>query len=314
MSNTSTTSETALVCANCGKDGSDVTNTCNKCNSVMYCNAACKKRHRTKHKKACERRVAEFHDEKLFKQPPPMEDCPICFLRLPSVMSGSTYMSCCGKMICTGCTHAPVYDNEGNVIAEKTCPFCRTPNPITNEELIKRYEKRMELNDATAIYTLGVIHDRGSDGFRPNQAKALKLWHRAAELGFAQAYHNLSCSYNDGSGVEVDQKKAKYYLELAAMKGSGQSRHNLGVNEEEEGRMDRALKHYIIATKDGCIESLECIKMLYSDGYASRDDYANALRSYQAYLDEIKSDQRDEAAAADDGNRYYESQVCYTKE
>jgi len=83
--------------------------------------------------------------------------------------------------------------------------------------------------------------------------------------------------------------------------------HNLGVNEKEEGRMDRALKHYIIATKDGCIESLEGIKRLYSDGYATKDDYAKALRSYQAYLDEIKSDQRDEAAAADDGNRYYES-------
>ena len=39
------------ICANCGKAGSDVTNTCIKCKSVMYCNAACKKRHRHKHKK-----------------------------------------------------------------------------------------------------------------------------------------------------------------------------------------------------------------------------------------------------------------------
>ena len=58
------------VCANCGKEGSDVTNTCNKCKSVMYCNAACKKRHRHKHKNDCERRVAELHDEKLFKRLP----------------------------------------------------------------------------------------------------------------------------------------------------------------------------------------------------------------------------------------------------
>ena len=35
---------------------------------VKYCNAACKKKHRKKHKKACERRVAEMHDEKLFKE------------------------------------------------------------------------------------------------------------------------------------------------------------------------------------------------------------------------------------------------------
>ena len=25
------------------------------------------------------------HDKELFKQPPPAEDCPICFLRLPSL-------------------------------------------------------------------------------------------------------------------------------------------------------------------------------------------------------------------------------------
>ena len=44
------------ACANCGKEGnSDDMNTCNKCKSVKYCNAACKKKHRSKHKKKCER-------------------------------------------------------------------------------------------------------------------------------------------------------------------------------------------------------------------------------------------------------------------
>ena len=63
------------TCAACGKEGSsDDMNTCNKCKTVNYCNAACKKKHRNKHKKACERRVAELHDIELFKQPPPAED------------------------------------------------------------------------------------------------------------------------------------------------------------------------------------------------------------------------------------------------
>ena len=47
------------VCANCGKEGSDL-NICNKCKAARYCNAACKKKHRTKHKKKCERRVSEL--------------------------------------------------------------------------------------------------------------------------------------------------------------------------------------------------------------------------------------------------------------
>jgi hypothetical protein len=36
-----------------------------------------------KHKKLCKQRAAELHDEALFKEPPPKEDCPICFLPMP---------------------------------------------------------------------------------------------------------------------------------------------------------------------------------------------------------------------------------------
>ena len=45
----------------------------------------------------------------------------------------------------------------------------------------------------------------------------------------------------------------------------------------------------------------------WMDGCAKKDDFETALRYYQAYLDEIKSDQRDEAAAARDVYKYYES-------
>ena len=39
---------TILLCAKCGKEGGeDSMNTCNKCDLVVYCNAACKKKHRS---------------------------------------------------------------------------------------------------------------------------------------------------------------------------------------------------------------------------------------------------------------------------
>ena len=120
----STTNDTTLAsssstCTNCGKEGEN-TNICNKCMTTTYCNAVCKKKHRSKHKEACERRVAELHEEELererravelheealFKQPPPPEDCPICILPLPSLITGSKYRACCGKIICSGCIHA----------------------------------------------------------------------------------------------------------------------------------------------------------------------------------------------------------------
>jgi len=146
------------VCANCGREGSDVTNTCNKCKMVKYCNAACKKKHRHKHKKECEehvklaaQRAAKLHDEELFKQPPPAEDCSICFLRLPTLHTGSKYKTCCGKVICSGCIFAPLYDDQGNEVDNEKCPYCRTSSPDTNEEAIERSKKRMEVNDAHAM-------------------------------------------------------------------------------------------------------------------------------------------------------------------
>ena len=49
---------------------------------------------------------------------------------------------------------------------------------------------------------------------------------------------------------------------------------------------------------------------IYKYGDATKDNYANALRSYQAYLDEVKSEQRDKAA---DRYRYYESIPLYVR-
>ena len=273
---------------------------------VKYCNAACKKKHRQKHKKACERRVAELHDEKLFKQLPPNEDCPICFLRLPTLEWGQTYMVCCSKIICSGCVHAPVYDDKGNEIDNQRCPFCRTPPPFSDEEMIKRYKKRMELNDVQAIYNFGGFHYSGNTGFPQNYSKAIKFWHRAGELGSAEAYYGIGILYDRGIGVEVDMIKAQHYFEIAAKRGNVYARLNLGAYEMRRGNMGRALKHWMIAVRDGEYKSLQNIKSHYLDGHATKEDYEKALRSYQAYLDEIKSEQR-EAAAVHNDTKYYES-------
>jgi len=305
--NNTISSETTLVCANCGKKGTDVTNTCNKCKSVMYCNAACKKKHRHKHKKECARRVAELHDEKLFAQPPPLEDCPICFLRVPSLESGSVYMNCCGKRICRGCTHT--VESRAAKKEDYICPFCRTQAANSYMEMIRRYKKRVEQDDTIGMRDLGFMYRNGENGLLQNRAKALELYRRAAELGDAGAYCFIGYTYKNGDGVDVDEKKAVHYFELAAMGGNAQARRNLGVKECRAGNYDRALKHLMIATRDGDSESLQGIRAMYMSGHATKDDYAKVLRSYQEYLGEIKSDQRDEAAAFKNDYEYYESAI-----
>ena len=296
-----TSTEEVDVCACCGKEGSDL-NICNKCKVAKYCNAACKKKHRSKHKKKCERRVAELHDIELFKEPSnEYGDCPICFLRLPTMASGRKYYECCGKTVCGGCSHAPVYDNHGNIIVTKKCPFCRTPFAVSHAENIIRLEKRMEVGDAYAFFMVGNHIFLGESGLPQDRAKAIGLWRKAGKFGYA----NLGNVYYNGDGAERDEQMARHYDELAAMEGNVTARHNLGVSEDNASNYDRALKHFMIAVRGGHTNSVKAIQQLYIDGHATKDHYANALRSHQAYINEIKSDQRDKAAALRDDCRYH---------
>ena len=134
-----------------------------------------------------------------------------------------------------------------------------------------------------------------------DSAKAMKLWHKAGKFG----YSNLGHAYDNSEGVERDEKMARHYLELAAMEGNVAARCKLGVNEYKAGNYDRALKHFMIAVRGGCTDSVKEIQRIYKDKHARKDQYANALRSHQAYLNEIKSDQRDKAAAFDAVYKYY---------
>jgi len=290
--------ETTLsVCANCGKEGSDVTNTCNKCKSVMYCNAACKKKHRHKHKKDCEEHVrlaAELHDKELFKEPPPAEECPICMLLLPINSSQKLFKSCCGKTICHGCAYAMVESEGGGDL----CPYCRAPKQSSDEEHIKRIKELMDKDNGEAFNMLAQHYYMGTAGVPQDDIKANELYLRAGELGCAAAFYNLGVAYNDGLGVEGDMKKAKHYYELAAMNGDAHARHNLGELELEglSGNHQRSLRHFIMAAKAGYKESLDQVKRGFKKGLVTKDEYASTLRAHHERLDEMKSDEREEAA------------------
>ena len=294
------------VCANCGKEGSDINNTCNKCKLVKYCNAACKKKHRHKHKKECEEhlrlaaeRAAKLHDEKLYKEPASQfGDCQICFIRLPWLSTGRVYMACCGKVICHGCSYAPVYDNQGNTVDNHKCPFCRIPGPSSDEEMLEREKKRAEKDDPHAICQRGYCYQEGLYGFPKDYRKALEWYRRAGELDYATAYCHIGFIYEQSDKQGVDKEKVNHYYELAAMGGDVTARYNLGLLEKEADNIGRALKHYMIAVQGGSSDSLKAIQKLYSNGHVTKDVYTKALHSYQVYLGDIKSVQRDEAAAA----------------
>ena len=268
-------------CAGCGKGG-DGLKTCNGCKLVKYCDSTCQKAHRPMHKKECKKRASELHDEALFKQPPPTDECPICLVPLPLLESANVYHSCCGKTICCGCVFAMITED-----LHCLCPFCRAPSHTSDGELIESLKKRVEANDAEAMRNLASYYYQGDLGLPQDYDMAMELCHRAGELGCARSYYNIAELYRSGVGVERDLKKAKDYYELATMRGNAFARYNLGCIEGMSGNGDRAMKHWMIAAGAGDDKSLETIRENFLKGHATKDDFEKALRAHkEAKLDE----------------------------
>jgi len=179
-------------------------------------------------------------------------------------------------------------------IDKRTCPFCRQPFPANGKEIEVYKTRRTQVNDPVAILEAGkrCYHDGDYE-------RAFEYFTKVAELGEAEAeaHYCLSFMYRDGKGVERDVTKRLYHLEEAAMGGHPKARHNLAVHEVSKERIERAVKHFIIAANNGHDDSIKALRELYGAGRVSRDDFASALRAYQAFADATKSPQREAAEA-----------------
>ena len=280
------------VCANCGVGEVDdiQLEDCDGCDLVKYCGDDCKEEHREQHEEECKTRAVILHDRKLFAQPDisHLGECPLCFLPLPLDPRKSTFYSCCSKTICDGCDYAHYKSSGGN-----SCPFCREPAPEHEEGRKKRMMKRIKANDPDAMCEMGtrLYHEGDHD-------KAFEYWTKAAELGDSKAHHNLGYMYERGKGVEKDEEKAVYHYEKAAIGGDPSARFNLGNHEARNGRVDKAVKHYIIAAKLGHTGAMETLWDHYKHGSITKEDLDATLRTHQAAIDATKSPQREAAAAA----------------
>jgi TPR repeat protein len=219
-------------------------------------------------------------------------ECPICFLPLPIEQKKWTLMACCCKTICNGCNYANA-KREIEAGLQQRCAFCREPAPKSDQEANKLCMKRVKKNDPLAICQMG--RRRRNEG---DYETAFEYFTKAAELGDAAAHFELACLYHNGRCVEKDTKKDVYYLEEAAIRGHPTARHNLGCDELDNGRYERAKKHWIIAANLGLHDSLKGLRMLYAEGHATKDNYLSALRAYQAAVEATKSAEREKAEEA----------------
>jgi TPR repeat protein len=189
--------------------------------------------------------------------------------------------------VCAACGKAAVDD-----VKLKMCTACRLVKycSVVKDEDRQREMNRAEANDPAAMNQVGAKCQKEGDF-----EGAIQYLTKAAALGDMNAHYNLSTMYQLGNGVERDMEKAVYHLEEAAIGGHPDARYGLGCHEGENGRYDRAVKHYIIAAKLGQDDALEVVKENFLRGFVSKEDYEAALRGHQAAVDATKSEQREQA-------------------
>ncbi|EJK51572.1 hypothetical protein THAOC_29244 [Thalassiosira oceanica] len=217
--------------------------------------------------------------------------CPICYLHIGLPMSKHAKMNvCCMKRVCNGCELAArqrgIYDR---------CPFCRTPHPYDVASTLAMIQKRVSKRDAEAVYYLGQEYYFGTLGLAKDVSRAVELWMQSADLGSVEAHNSLGRIYYNGEGVEEDESRGILHWREAAMNGHVDSRHGLGLVEYNEGKYKLAVQHWMISAKMGDEDSLNDIKEMFTEGLATKAQYAEALRGYQEAMAEMKSHQREEA-------------------
>ena len=275
-----------MCCASCGIAEIDDIKLvpCDGCDLVKYCSDACQELHRPEHAGKCRKRAAELRDELLFKRPESTHkgDCPICCLPLSVDPLKSSLNACCSKIICHGCAIA----NQRRE-SQHTCPFCREAVPQTKKECEKLNIKRAEANDPVAIFQLGAEEYKKKD-----YRSAIEYYTRAAELGIAEAHYEISHMYLEGQGVEKERGKEIHHLEEAAIGGHPYARFRLGVHEGGDGNIERAVKHWIIASTQGCDKSIKILMDFFKEGFVRKEVLDAALRAHKAAVDATKSPQR----------------------
>jgi len=125
----------------------------------------------------------------------------------------------------------------------------------------------VEANDATSICVLGDhYYFKGLNSFRTDhtQRQSNSLPEQVILVLVRGIINWLTFIRQQG-----DMKKAKFYLEAAAMAGNERARCNLGGLEAQSGNHERAVKHLAIAESVGCVDAMDQLRVYFKKGYVT---------------------------------------------
>ena len=255
----------------------------------------------------------ELEGADLFAPPPPMDDCPICLVRLSFCSDQCAYQACCGKQICIAC-----FEENKNFIKKEnkrnagkkdrkekahTCPLCRQAEPADEEDYLRQLEAKFSsLGDKVSCVSLGTYLMFGRNGStRKDELKGLYCLIKAAELGSPESCVCLGIIFREGIGLSIDMDKAALFDKVAAIRGDVQARHNIGTAEYRVfGNYELGIRHWKISAEAGYQQSLKSLTKVYNaDGkrpgkeFISKEDMDKIYRDCHEAQEMIKSEERE---------------------
>ena len=306
------------LCSKCGKE-SDTLKKCTACKCVWYCDKECQNRHWKEHKTECKpiKKALAKRGGKLdlgneldlgpLPDLPPREECPICMRVLPIHAKLQTYFPCCGKTVCGSCgfQHKIKAIDENDKRAQKkqpqaprTCEFCRTKLPESDEEILDRLRKRVELKDPEALFEMALYYRDGDSGLSVDQVKCIELLRESADLGFPDAQYQLGIyHYNGTMGLEQNDEEALELYKEAAEGGDITALYNLGGIESNNGDRVAAMRHFRLSASGGYLISTEALIFFFEVGMLRHGDLAETLQAFYRSRAEMKSEDRDKYIA-----------------
>lgn len=164
---------------------------------------------------------------------------------------------------------------------------------------VEYWEKASAGGSLKVMKDLAELYRDGSMGVPMNKARALELFKKAADSGYAEAMCSLGVCYAIGDGVAQDDCEAFRWFKLAAEKGDQFAQNNLGVSYRcGQGTAENkalAVTWFEKAAEQGNIQAKVCLAEMYAKGEGVQIDYNKAESYYRDVIDAGESDYYDNA-------------------
>jgi hypothetical protein len=235
------------------------------------------------------------------------DDCPICMTPFPFDCTCIAFQVCCGKMLCSACYESTFYGGIQRGIQGQDvwrCLMCRE-FPWTGQDVsdgnrgdIPLVEAHAEKGNKDAMYNLAYRYVNGIQAPR-DVIRGLDMYHMAAVAGHYHACRELGDMYLYGKNVMKNAEKGvRLYIagirlgDPISLYKYGKIRSLMKENKVEGVPDDLPKKCFLKSASAGYKPALDKVKDLYTTNDVTKQEYSDALRSYQSVYDEMNSEAR----------------------